>query len=173
MNKIMLPGELRDHIRSFLKDRKDGSLATCNEGIARTSPVQYFLGQDLDIYILSAGGEKFRNLKKNSGVCLLVCTDYLNYTRVKGVQIFGEAKTDEDDKDILKEAGQFCPDCHTLQYILDSVKVIKIIPKEIVYLNSLDEGDRTKHILKGDHITVRTDKTPSPMNKDKILTPTL
>lgn len=168
MNKIMHPRELREHIREFLKGMTDGSLATCIEGMPRSSPVQYFLGQDLDIYILSAGGEKFRSIEKNPRVCLLVCTDYTDYTRIKGVQIFGEAETSEYNESILIEAEEFCPDYHVLQRIKDNIKAIKIVPEEIVYLNSLEDGDRTKQILTKEHITVKTER-PRPRRTEELV----
>lgn len=168
MNKIMRPQELKNHIRDFLSGMTDGSLATCIEGIPRSSPVQFFLGKDLDIYILSAGGEKFRAIEKNPNVCLLVCTEYRNYTRIKGVQIFGRAETSEYNDTILEEAEEFCPDRHILQQIRDQIKAIKIVPEEIVYLNSLEDGDRTKQILTKDHITVKTDR-PRPERTEELV----
>lgn len=152
MKKIMHPDELRQHIRSFLESRRNGSLGTCLNGIPRSSPVAYFLGHDLDIYILSAGGEKFRAIEQNPNVCLLVCTEYTDYTRIKGVQIFGRAVTSEYEPGLLHEAFEFCPDCHITDFPKDTVKAIKVIPEEVVYLNSLEDGDRTKQILTKEHI---------------------
>ncbi len=74
MNRLMDPVELKEHIREFLKEHRQASLATCLNNIPRSSPVQYFLGADLDIYIISAGGEKFKAIAENPTVCLLVNT---------------------------------------------------------------------------------------------------
>ena len=38
--------------------------------------------------------------------------------------------------------------------------VIKIIPTEIVYLDSLKDGDRTKQILKQDQVLIKEDRIP-------------
>lgn len=173
MSKIMQPAELRDHIKSFLRERSNASLATCSEGISRSSPVQYFLGQDLDIFILSAGGDKFKNLNKNPNVCLLVSTDYVNYTRIKGVQVFGQAITSEQDDKVLTEAELYCPDFHLFSHMKDYIKAIKIVPDHIVYLGSLEDGDRTKQILRGDHIVVKTDKSLMKKEADRVLEPSI
>ncbi len=59
MNREMNSTELKKDIIGFLKEHREASLATCSNNIPRTSPVQYFLGEEMDIYIFSAGGEKF------------------------------------------------------------------------------------------------------------------
>ncbi|HHY81937.1 MAG TPA: pyridoxamine 5'-phosphate oxidase family protein [Clostridiales bacterium] len=153
MSKIMKPDELRRHIKNFLSGNRFGSLGTCMNNMPRSSPVQYFLGQDLEIYILSAGGTKFQYIQHNPNVCLLVNTEYTNYTRIEGVQVFGRAVTSEEEPRLLHEAMEFCPDCHTIESLKDTIKVIKIIPEEIIYLNSRETGDRTKQVLTKEHIT--------------------
>ncbi len=164
MTKLMKPDDLRRHIKNFLSSNRYGSLGTCMNDIPRSSPVQYFLGQDLEIYILSAGGTKFQYIKHNPNVCLLVNTQYTNYTRIEGVQIFGKAVTSEEEQGLLHEALEFCPDCHTIDPIKDNIKVIKIIPDEIIYLNSRETGDRTKQVLKSEHISKRR----SQLNRELV-----
>lgn len=148
MNKTMDPVELKEHIRDFLKEHRQASLATCLRNVPRSSPVQYFLGNDLDIYVCSAGGEKFKAIAENPTVCLLVNTEYINYRRIKGVQVFGVAKSSTEDPFLIDEAKIYAPDPYLFDYAGDDLKVIKIVPYEIVYLNSLEKGDRTKQILK-------------------------
>ncbi len=146
--------ELKEHIIGFLKEHREASLATCINNIPRTSPVQYFLGEEMDTYIFSAGGEKFNAISENPNVCLLVNTEYINYRRIKGVQIFGKAKTSFDDAFLLDEAKIYTPDPYLFEHQTVDLKIIKIIPDEIVYLNSLEAGERTKQILKEN--TVKT-----------------
>lgn len=148
MNRLMDPVELKEHIREFLKEHRQASLATCLKNIPRSSPVQYFLGHDLDIYVCSAGGEKFKAIAENPLVCLLVNTEYINYRRIKGVQVFGLAKSSTENPYLADEAKFYAPDPYLLDYVGEGLKVIKILPHEIVYLNSLEKGDRTKQILK-------------------------
>jgi len=150
MNKKMSPDELRREILNFLREHKSASLGTCLDNVPRCSPVQYFLGNDMDIYILSAGGEKFKAIERNPRVCLLVNTEYINYRKIKGVQIFGKAVTSISNKDIITEAKMYAPDPHILEY--EDLKVIKIMPEEIVYLDSTVDGDRTKQVLKKDEV---------------------
>jgi uncharacterized pyridoxamine 5'-phosphate oxidase family protein len=155
MTKLMKPDDLRRHIKNFLSSNRYGSLATCMNDIPRSSPVQYFLGQDLETYILSAGGTKFQNISHNPNVCLLVNTEYTDYIRIEGVQVFGKAVTSDEEQGLIHEALEFCPDWHTIKTLKDKIKVIKIIPDEIIYLNSRETGDRTKQILKSEHMSKR------------------
>ncbi|AKL97094.1 hypothetical protein CACET_c36630 [Clostridium aceticum] len=152
MDKKMAPLELRQHIVEFLREHKSASLATCKDGIARCSPVQYFLGKETDIYILSAGGEKFKAIQQNPNVCLLVNTEYINHRRIKGVQVFGEARICAQDKKIFEEAMKYNPDNEIVEFKGDQLKAIKIVPKEVVYLDSLEKGDRTKQILRHEEV---------------------
>lgn len=149
-NKHMSTSELKSHIIEFLKDRSQGSLATCADQVPRSSPVRYFLGNNLNIYILSAGGEKFNFIERNPRVCLLVNTDYVDFRQIKGVQIFGKAVTSLQEPRLFGEALQQCKMLGERKSQLYDLMVIKVIPEEIVYLNSLGDGDRTKQFLKLD-----------------------
>lgn len=156
-NKRVSAEELKVMISEFLKEHKDGSLATCMNNIPRSSPVQYFVGENMSIYILSAGGEKFNAIAQNPNVCLLINTDYINYRQIKGVQIFGTAKTSLMDNVLYNEAKEYYPD----QYVMDNerdLKIIKIVPEEIVYLDSLGDGDRTKQVLRYNNVIIKEDK---------------
>lgn len=158
MNKKIAPSELKKNIIEFLKEHKSASLATCLNKIPRSSPVQYFMGKNLDIYIISAGGDKFKAIEQNNEVCLLVNTEYINYRQIKGVQVFGKAETSLQKSDLFDEAKEFCPDKHIMEQEKDKIKVIKIDPDEIVYLDSLQSGDRTKQILKNDQVVIKEEK---------------
>lgn len=158
-NKRISAEELKILISEFLKEHKDGSLATCINNIPRSSPVQYFVGDNMNIYILSAGGEKFNAIAENSNVCLLVNTDYINHREIKGVQIFGTATTSLKDSMLYSEAKEQ----HPTQYVMDNereLKVIKIVPEEVVYLDSLGDGDRTKQILRYNNVIIKEDREP-------------
>jgi len=152
--------ELREHIEGFLLEHRSASLATCKDNIPRSSPVQYFLGKDLNIYIISAGGEKFDAIALNPNACLLVNTEYINYRKIKGVQIFGKATTSLEDPELFTEARAYCPDPCIMDHEKDRIKVIKIHPEKIVYLDSLEDGDRTKQVLdlREDRVDIKEDK---------------
>ena len=137
--------ELEHYIKEFLKEHKSASLATCLNNIPRSSPVQYYMGKDLDIYILSAGGQKFKAIDENPTVCLLVNTEYIDHRKIKGVQVFGKATTSLKNEELIKETLSYIPHPHLLEE--DKLNVIKIIPEEIVYLDSIERGERIKQIL--------------------------
>ncbi|NLY77420.1 MAG: pyridoxamine 5'-phosphate oxidase family protein [Tissierellia bacterium] len=147
MNDRMTVEELKEKIWEFLKEHKEGSLATCLNNVPRSSPVQYVVGDNLRLYIVSAGGEKFKAIHQNPNVCLLVNTNYINYRQIKGVQIFGKATTSIDNQELFDEAKRYHPDPYQLEHEQRELKIIKIEPEEIVYLDSLGDGDRTKQIL--------------------------
>lgn len=155
MNKQMSMGELRQRIIEFLKENRQGSLATCVNNVPRSSPVQYFLGDDLDIYILSAGGKKFDAIRDNPNVCLLVNTPYLSFRKIKGVQVFGKAVTSMHDPSIKNEAKRYIPVAIAADAEIDNIHAIKIVPEEIVYLDALIDGDRTKQIFTNSRVTVQ------------------
>lgn len=157
INEQLTPSELKTRIRSFLSEHMDGALATCMNNIPRSSPVQYFLGEDLNVYILSAGGDKFNAIASNPNICLLVNTEYVSYRRIKGVQIFGKANTSQQDNNLFNEAKGFAPDPYLMDREQNKINIIKIVPEEIVYLDSLREADRTKQILniKENKVTVK------------------
>lgn len=147
-NKHMSSETLQKRIWDFLGDQKEGSLATCFDNKPRSSPVRYFPGDGTNTYILSAGGKKFEAIAKNPNVCLLVSTDYVDFYQIKGVQVFGKAVTSLQDSSLFQEVKEQCKTVSTSENDLSGLNVIKIIPEEIVYLNSLGDGDRTKQILK-------------------------
>lgn len=160
-NKKISPEELKVLIKEFLREHKDGSLATCMNNIPRSSPVQYVVGHkgdNMNVYIFSAGGEKFRAISENPNVCLLVNTDYINYRQIKGVQIFGTATTSLMDPLLFDEAKEFHPDPYVVEKERQNLKVIKIVPEEIVYLDSIGDGDRTKQILRCNNVIVKEDR---------------
>ncbi|HHW66921.1 MAG: uncharacterized protein PWP07_794 [Epulopiscium sp.] len=160
MNKTMSSEELREAIEEFMLEHRSASLATCKDNVPRSSPVQFFLGKDLSVFILSAGGEKFDAIKANPNVCLLVNTEYINYRKIKGVQVFGKATTNMEAPEIFEEAKVYCPEPFLMDHEGERLKVIKIIPQKIVYLDSLEDGDRTKQILdlKANRVQIKEDE---------------
>ncbi|PRX29790.1 pyridoxamine 5'-phosphate oxidase [Orenia metallireducens] len=136
--------ELKETIINFLKKKDTGALAT--SGIeTRVSPVKYFLGEGLDIYIHSNGGSKFKNLEKNKEVCLLVSTEfYGDYETIKGVQIFGQAEIGQEGSNLHHEAEQYCPFEHMGD---EGGYIIKINAKKAIYKDAVD-GSGEKSIWK-------------------------
>lgn len=161
LNNQMDPMQLKSEIKNFLMEHKEGSLATTMSNRPRTSPVQYFTDDNMNIYIASAGGDKFKAIDENPNVCLLVNTEYINYRKIKGVQVFGRATTSMQDPGLLQEAKQYTPEPYMMEHEGNLIKVIKVVPEEIVYLNSVEDGNRTKQILKNDQVMIKEDNTLS------------
>ncbi|SCG82616.1 pyridoxamine 5'-phosphate oxidase-related, FMN-binding [Proteiniborus sp. DW1] len=151
MDKRLSVSELKQEIKSFLNENSLGSLATCGNNIPRCSPVQYFTGKDMELYVISSGGEKFNNIQENPNVCLLVNTEYVDYKKIKGVQVFGKAYTSLKHTYLIDEAKKYAPYEKMLAIEKDWINIIKIVPDEIVYLDALN-GDRTKQVYKNDHV---------------------
>ncbi|WIV11438.1 pyridoxamine 5'-phosphate oxidase family protein [Proteiniborus sp. MB09-C3] len=160
MDKRLNTAELKHNIKQFLDENNLASLATCGNNIPRCSPVQYFTGDNMDIYVISSGGDKFNNIQDNPNVCLLVNTEYLDYKKIKGVQVFGQAHTSLKHSDLVDEAKKHAPYEQLLAIEKDWINIIKIIPDEIVYLDALN-GDRTKQILKNDQVIEKQDRVLS------------
>ncbi len=160
MDKRLSTTELKKEIKSFLNENKLASLATCGNSIPRCSPVQYFTGENMDIYVISSGGDKFNNIQDNPNVCLLVNTDYVDYKKIKGVQVFGQAHTSLKHPHYIDEAKKYASYEQMLTIEKDWINIIKIVPDEIVYLDALN-GDRTKQILKNDQVIEMQDRVLS------------
>lgn len=157
MDKRLNTTELRQEIKNFLNEKNLASLATCGNSIPRCSPVQYFTGDNMDLYVFSSGGEKFNNIQDNPNVCLLVNTDYVDYKKIKGVQVFGKAHTSLKHPHFIDEAKKHASYEQMLAIEKDWINIIKIVPDEIVYLDALN-GDRTKQVLKNDQVIEMQDR---------------
>lgn len=157
MDKRLNTSELKQCIKSFLNEHKEGALATCGNNIPRCSPVQYFTGNDMELYVISCGGDKFNNIQDNPNICLLVNTEYQDYKKIKGVQVFGHAQTSIKNSDLIDEAKRYAPYEQMLAIEKDMINIIKITPQEIVYLDALN-GNRTKQILKNNEVIEKEDK---------------
>jgi nitroimidazol reductase NimA-like FMN-containing flavoprotein (pyridoxamine 5'-phosphate oxidase superfamily) len=89
--------ELEEEIIDYLSKKNPCSLATCGkDGIPRISVVDY-INKGLTIYIISEGGEKFKNLRENNNVAIGLGTSARTTQSVRGVNIWGIAEIFEDD----------------------------------------------------------------------------
>ncbi len=125
--------ELQDAIAEFLFTHDSGYLGTVGEDVPRVSPVRYYADEDFNVYIHSRGGSKFDNLAQNDNACLLVCTEFIDdLTKIRGIQVFGQAQVAEAGDPMFEMAEEFCPWQHT-----DDIHLIRIKPKEIIYVDSI------------------------------------
>jgi hypothetical protein len=84
------PDELRARLVTFLRNNPIGTLATCWENLPRATPVRY-KSHDVDIYILTEGGGKIFNIRRNPEVSFSVHGRYAGFTTCRCVQLWGLA----------------------------------------------------------------------------------
>lgn len=125
------PEELRRRIIQFLEDNVICTLATCSDNQPRSTIVRY-RSRGLTVYVLTEGGGKIKNIRKNPLVSLSVCGPYSGFQSVTGLQAWGTAEIispkdgeryrairreiNPEERDDLKQAGlQKVPDMYILK----------------------------------------------------------
>ncbi len=87
---------LEKAVIDYLEKKHPCSLATCGkDGNPRISVVDY-MNEGLIIYILSEGGQKFKNLQENTNVAIGIGTSAKTSMSVRGVNISGIAEIFDD-----------------------------------------------------------------------------
>jgi general stress protein 26 len=124
-------------ITEFLQTQIMCVLATCGEKEPRASAVEFF-PDGLTLYILTEGGRKIDNLKKNPRVSVAVYTQFLGWDNIKGLQIAGTAGLGASRSAIFREGVRAYRRRRGRKDALvpNVLKVIKIIPDEIEYLDT-------------------------------------
>ena len=136
--------ELEHEIIDYLSKKHPCALATCGkDGTPRVSVVDYF-NDGLTIYIMSEGGEKFKNIKANNKVALGIGTSTHTMRSVRGVNIWGIADVFTD------ETPEFARGLRLFKPFLDDIekmagkpvklpegvmKLIRVTPKRMVYFH--------------------------------------
>lgn len=134
--------ELEDEITKYLGKKHPCSLATCgHDGVPRISVVDY-MNDGLTIYIISEGGEKFKNIRENNRVALGIGTSAKTTRSVRGVNIWGVAEVFTDDTPEFAHALQlFSPILQSMESELGGpialpkglLRVIRVTPTKMVY----------------------------------------
>ena len=83
--------ELEKVIIKFLADHCLATIATCDNNIPRSTPLRY-RSHGLDIYILTEGGGKLKNILNNPKVSISLYGEYSGFESVKGLQVWGNAE---------------------------------------------------------------------------------
>lgn len=87
---------LEQRIRQFLKEGNVCVLATCLNDVPRATPIEYYAGDDLTLYVAAAATTKLTNLEGNPrisvGIYNTPYTDWTDWYRVKGLQLTGRAE---------------------------------------------------------------------------------
>ena len=96
--------ELSREIVQFIRRHKICTLATCSEGVPRSTPVRY-RSKGMTIYVFAEGGGKMENLKKNPKISVSLYGAYSGLKSVKGLQMWGKAEIlHPKDKEKFQEA---------------------------------------------------------------------
>ena len=114
-------------------------VATCSYNIPRASTVEFFpIGTTL--YILTEGGRKIENIKRNPHVSVAIHAEFTGWSDVKGVQITGTAEIGEKGSSIFKEGIQAYERRRDTQSTALSLpaqmNVIKVKPVKLEYLDA-------------------------------------
>ncbi len=135
--------ELEKEIIDYLEKKHPCSLATCGkDGKPRISVVDY-INDGLIFYILSEGGEKFKNIMENDQVAIGIGTSARTSLSVRGVNIWGTAEIFNDDTEEFKHAlDLFKPIIKSMEESMGGapleipkgiLRVIKVTPNKMVY----------------------------------------
>ena len=137
--------ELEKAIIDYLSKKQPCSLATCDRDCTPRISVVDYVNDGLIIYILSEGGDKFKNLAENKKVAIGIGTGS-KPLRTRGVNIWGIAEVISDDM------PEFAHGIKILQPILDGMvealgspiqipkgilRLIKVTPTKIVYHHTM------------------------------------
>jgi len=127
-------------------------IATCSDNIPRASTVEFFpIGTTL--YILTEGGKKIENLKRNSHVSLAIHAEFTGWSDVKGLQITGVAEIGERGSSIFNEGFQAYQSRRGSQNpplsLPEFMSIIKVKPAKIEYLDAslAAKGYKVRHTL--------------------------
>jgi len=134
--------ELEAELIDYFRKNQPCTFATCgSDGQPRVSVVDY-VNDGLTLYILSEGGEKFKNLSHNRKVAVGIGTSARTITSVRGANITGIADVlTEDQPEFAAAFKLFKPllddfEKRTgapVQFPPGMVRIIKITPLKIVY----------------------------------------
>jgi len=135
------PDELRVRLIKFLHNNAIGTLATCYDDLPRATPVRY-KSSDVDIYILTEGGGKIFNIRRNPSVSFSVHGRYAGFTTCRCAQLWGRAAIiEQHDADYARAYDIMGlgvrPDLSTvdLEVVQASMCIIKIVPQRARILN--------------------------------------
>ncbi len=134
--------ELEQEIIDYLRKKHPCSLATCGkDGVPRISVVDY-INDGLTIYIISEGGEKFKNLRENNKVAIGIGSSARTTQSVRGVNIWGIAEVFTDDTPEFAYALKlFQPVLKAMEKEMGSpvqipkgiLRLIRVTPTKMVY----------------------------------------
>jgi general stress protein 26 len=137
MRKEINRRKLESMICDFLKTQSTCVIATCSDSIPRASTVEFF-PVGLTIYIITEGGKKLENIRKNPGVSIALSAPFTGWKGLKGLQMSGTAEIGRKGSAIFAEGVKAYKKRKGLKKVLmpDFMNVLKIIPSQIDYIDS-------------------------------------
>ncbi len=111
-------------------------IATCSEGVPRASPVEFFpLGTT--IYVLTEGGKKIENIKKNPRVSIGIHAPFTEWKKIRGLQITGTAELGRKNSKIFEEGTQaYRKRRGSPSAVLpETINVVRVVPQEMEYVD--------------------------------------
>ena len=127
-------------------------VATCSDNIPRASTVEFFpMGTTL--YILTEGGRKIENIKRNPHVSIAIHADFTGWSDVKGVQITGTAEIGGKGSSIFNEGivayNRRRGSQGTAGSLPDFMNVIRVTPSRLEYLDAMlaEKGYKVRYTL--------------------------
>ncbi|MGE5893643.1 MAG: pyridoxamine 5'-phosphate oxidase family protein [bacterium] len=143
--------ELEHVIAEFMENHATCVLATCLDDVPRASTVEFF-PDGLTIYILTEGGKKIENIRKNPHVALAVSGPYTGWESVRGLQITGNAEIGSKGSDIFHKGQEAYRRRRKQEHAVvpGSMQVIRIVPDTIEYLDTSlgQRGLPIRHVLR-------------------------
>ena len=136
MRKKINRRKLENMICDFLKTQATCVIATCSDGIPRASTVEFFPA-GLTLYVITEGGKKVENIKKNPSVSIAVSAPFTGWKGLKGLQISGTAEIGRKGSALFEEGIKAYKKRKGLKKLLmpDFMNMVKIIPVQIDYID--------------------------------------
>lgn len=137
MRKEINRRKLESMICDFLKTQSTCVIATCSDSIPRASTVEFF-PVGLTVYIITEGGKKLENIRKNPGVSIALSAPFTGWKGLKGLQMSGTAEIGRKGSAIFAEGVKAYKKRKGLKKVLmpDFMNILKIIPSQIDYIDS-------------------------------------
>jgi hypothetical protein len=139
--------ELETEIIDYLSKKQPCSLATSSkDGEPRISVVDY-INEGLTIYVISEGGDKFKNLKENKRVAVGIGTG-AKALKTRGINIWGIADVFSDGdpefehgielfKPIFEEMAKTMGITSGIPLPRDLLRLIRVTPTKMVYHHTM------------------------------------
>jgi len=150
MGKTLHRREIERLVLELLKGEPTCVMATCRDDVPRASTVEFF-PSGTTLYVLTEGGRKVENVRRNPQVSVAVHAPFTGWKNVRGVQITGTAEIAERGSPVFDEGLDAYRDRRRLRQcdLPEFITIIKITPVRIEYIDtSLQrKGFKVRHTV--------------------------